>query len=258
LAIVREKVKPERERNNRQAYRDYWWHYAEKRPGLYAKILARKEVLVLCRVTKFLAIFVAPAGWIYSVETAVFDLGIYSGISVLQCSIYETWVRKYTSTLETRLRFSPSDCFETFPFPESTNNLNTIGSTYYTHRQSIMHDRQEGLTKTYNRFHNPNETAPDIQQLRSLHIEMDQAVAIAYGWQDLELEHGFHKTKQGDRFTISENARREVLDRLLQLNHDRYAEEVKQGLHDKKKGKGKTAKKQKAEDKPQDEQISLF
>ena len=55
----------------------------------------------------------------------------------------------------------------------------------------------------------------------------------AYGWDDLVLEHGFHETKQGLRYTISEEARREVLGRLLQLNHERYAEEVKLGLHEK-------------------------
>jgi len=156
----------------------------------------------------------------------------------------------YGSTLETRPMYTPSDCFETFPFPTpdpsdlSTQfpTLNTIGETYYTHRQAIMRDRQEGLTKTYNRFHAANETASDIQKLRELHVEMDQAVAAAYGWQDLDLEHGFHQTKQGIRFTISETARREVLDRLLELNHQRYAEEVAQGLHDKKKAKGKGQK----------------
>ena len=90
-----------------------------------------------------------------------------------------------------------------------------------------------------------NEMVDDIQTLRSLHIEMDQAVAIAYGWQDLDLGHGFHQTKQGDRFTISETARRAVLERearcrhwLLELNHQRY-EEVAQGLYDKGKKKNK-------------------
>lgn len=71
---------------------------------------------------------------------------------------------------------------------------------------------------------------------------MDREVANAYGWQDLDLGHDFHTTKQGIRFTISETARREVLDRLLKLNHQRYAEEVAQGLHDKKKAKGKGQK----------------
>ena len=63
---------------------------------------------------------------------------------------------------------------------------------------------------------------------------MDNAVAAAYGWTDLDLGHGFHETKQGIRFTISEPARREVLGRLLKLNHERYEEEVRQGLHDTK------------------------
>jgi len=105
-----------------------------------------------------------------------------------------------------------------------------------------MQTRQEGLTKTYNRFHDPTCTDPDIQTLRHLHIQMDNAVAAAYGWHDLPLNHDFHDTKQGLRFTISETARREVLDRLLALNHQRYAEEVAQGLHDKKKAKGKSKK----------------
>jgi len=89
-----------------------------------------------------------------------------------------------------------------------------------------MHTRREGLTATYNRFHNPDDRAPDIQQLRELHVQMDQAVAAAYGWQDLALDHGFHDTKQGVRFTVSDAARRELLDRLLALNHQRHEEEV--------------------------------
>jgi hypothetical protein len=116
-----------------------------------------------------------------------------------------------------------------------------VGERFFNHRQTVMQARQEGLTKTYNRFHNSQETADDIARLRELHTEMDIAVAAAYGWSDLDLGHGFHTTKQGVRYTISEPTRREVLDRLLALNHHRYAEEVAAGLHDKgkKAGKGK-------------------
>ena len=82
-----------------------------------------------------------------------------------------------------------------------------------------------GLTTLYNRFHSPAEIGSELVELRELHGEMDRAVAFAYDWQDLHLDHGFHETKQGIRFTISEAARREVLDRLLALNHQRHAEE---------------------------------
>jgi len=105
----------------------------------------------------------------------------------------------------------------------------------------MMLSRQEGLTKTYNRFHDRGEHSADIARLRALHVEMDRAVAAAYGWTDLDLGHGFHETKQGIRYTISESARRTVLDRLLALNHERYAEEVKAGLHE-GKAKGRRMK----------------
>lgn len=112
-------------------------------------------------------------------------------------------------------------------------------------RSDLMRNRNEGLTKTYNRFHDPDGTSADIQKLRSLHVEMDLAVAAAYGWTDLDLGHDFHETKQGVRFTISEPARREVLQRLLKLNHERYADEVKRGLHG-KKSKGTKSKSKRA------------
>jgi hypothetical protein len=118
--------------------------------------------------------------------------------------------------------------------------------------------RQEGLTKTYNRFHSPEETSEDIQRLRELHTIMDNAVARAYGWADLALNHGFHLTKQGLRFTIGEEARREVLDRLLELNHQRYAEEVWLGLHDKAKGTRQKAKSKGIKTKKAPEQAGLF
>ena len=153
--------------------------------------------------------------------------------AVLQSTCHEQWSRESGSTLETRMRYTPSDCFETFPFPDSTTGLDDHGKRYYVHRQSIMLARQEGLTKTYNRFHNPEEHAEDIATLRRLHIEMDHSVAAAYGWAELAFDHGFHQTKQGLHYTISEPARREVLGRLLALNHARYAEEVRLGLHDK-------------------------
>ena len=79
-------------------------------------------------------------------------------------------------------------------------------------------------------------------------VEMDHVFAAAYDWPDLDLGHDLHETAQGVRYTISEPARREVLARLLALNHQRYEEEVEAGLHEKgsKKSKGKE---QKARDK---------
>jgi hypothetical protein len=245
LAIVEEKVKPERTRTDkdgefvlRKPLPHKWWIYADKRPELYRTIAGMDRVLVGVLHTKHWSVGAYEPRLVYSHALAVFALENHASLTLLESFVHEVWAREYSGSLETRMRYTPSDCFETFPFPAThPTSLTTLGETYHAHRQQIMLTRQEGLTKTYNRFHNPSETSADIQRLRELHVEMDRAVAAAYGWTDLDLAHGFHDTKQGVRYTISEPARREVLARLLKLNHERYAEEVAQGLHDKKKGK---------------------
>ncbi|MCF7979701.1 MAG: restriction endonuclease [Chromatiaceae bacterium] len=233
LRIVEVKVKPERMGNKRKIRRERWWQYAERAPKLYATIEGMERVLVCTRVSKHLNFEFAQSGTVFTLDLFVFALLGSANFGFLQSTVHEIWVRATSSTQETRMRYTTTDCFETFPFPESLANIDAIGERYYNHRQQIMQARQEGLTKTYNRFHDQDETSADIAELRALHVEMDQAVAAAYGWSDLDLGHDFHDTKQGLRYTLSEPARREVLDRLLRFNHERYAQEVAAGLHDK-------------------------
>ncbi|WP_026604317.1 Eco57I restriction-modification methylase domain-containing protein [Methylomonas sp. 11b] len=239
LAIVEENVKPERMKNNRDVYRIRWWHYAEKRPALYATIAEMARYLIHPLTSKHHNLVFYSHGQVPSHMTVILAIDSWAEYALLQSKVHWKWALEYGNKIGAGKdpQYTPSQCFETFPFPRNFNHLETIGERYYQHRQIIMQTRQEGLTKTYNRFHNLTETADDIVELRRLHEEMDNAVAAAYCWQDLPLDHGFHETKQGLRYTISENARREVLDRLLELNHQRYAEEVAAGLHDKKTAK---------------------
>jgi hypothetical protein len=228
-------------KNNRKVYRDKWWHYAEKRPDLQKAVAGMERVLVTAQTSRMWEPDYVRHGVVCSHSTIIFRMFSYSSFACMQAVFHEIWRLEYGPSLRSDARYTPSDCFETFPFPLVQNALETIGEHYHSHRRQTTLARQEGLTKTYNRFHNPNEPSADIQKLRDLHVEMDNAVAAAYGWTDLNLDHGFHETKQGIRFTISEPARREVLQRLLKLNHERYAEEVKQGLHGKKGGAGRVA-----------------
>jgi hypothetical protein len=238
--IVLERVYPVRKEVNREAHRKYWWHYGDKRPALYAAIAALHRVLVVAQTSKYHSFVLASPPCVFDQKLIVFPTDRKSHYTVLQSSVHQKWVLLRGSTLETRPVYTPTDCFETFPMPlihEET--LSLLGETYYEHRRQIMLARREGLTATYNRFHDPSESAADIARLRELHVEMDHAVAAAYNWGDLDLGHGFHETAQGLRYTISEPARRQVLGRLLALNHARYAAEVAAGLHEKKKGKQK-------------------
>jgi very-short-patch-repair endonuclease len=243
MSIIREKVYPVRMKVNRKAHKKYWWQYGDKRPALYNSIAGLKRVLVTARVTKYLAFVFVPNGWVYNEKTFVLPFEDYAHFCVLQSTIHNCWVWKYSSTLGKGLNYAPTDCLENFPFPKTpfSNQLHISGEKYHKLRRMLMLHSNEGLTDIYNRFHDPDYNSDDILQMRNLHIDMDKAVVAAYGWDTLKLDHGFYETQQDVRFTIREAARQEILERLLEFNHERYQEEVAQGLHE-KKGRRKSSK----------------
>lgn len=257
LRIVEERVKPDRTRRDkdgnfalRSPLPQRWWQYADKRPELYRKINGLQQVLVTARVSPTGASTFVAADQVLHEKVVVFPVESASFFALVQSSIHWAWAVMYSSTLgAVTLNYSPSDCFETFPLPRGLDRLSSppcstpldsAARRYHSARQSVMQARHEGLTKIYNRFNDASQASSDLDSLRELHAENDGSVVSAYGWEDLrqKLGHGFHDTKQGIRFTISGLARREVLARLLKLNHERYAQEVAQGLHDKLKPNG--------------------
>lgn len=256
---IDERVKPERQRCNergefvlRKPLPERWWQFGEKRPGLYHAIgrgrhferhpegwitgSAPKEKAMVCsEVTKHLSYVFVPNRYVMSDRVDVFS---NEGFFVIcQSSLHEVWARLYSSRLETRLKYSIGNAFETFAFPDRPlNELQEQGAHFYRMRAELMAANSIGLTKLYNRFHNNTDRDPSIERLRALQREMDTAVACAYGWDDLDLEHGFHEAPylpESDRvrFTISDTVRVEVLRRLSELNRQRYEEEVARGLH---------------------------
>ena len=140
--------------------------------------------------------------------------------------------------------YTPSDCFETFPFPDNWENhpaLEAAGKAYYEHRAALMVRNDEGLTKIYNRFHNPDEPDSEIVRLRDLHAAMDRAVLGAYDWTDIPTdceflldyeidEEDWGTRKKPYRYRWPDEIRDEVLARLLELNAKR-ANERSPGRH---------------------------
>jgi len=241
LNIVEVEVRPSRMKLKRDAYRERWWQFTEPQTTLFNAIRKLPMVLALCRVSKHFAIRMVPTEATYSDSTVLFVRHSMAEFAVLTSSIHNLWAVQFSGTHGSGTpeykSYKPATCGVSYPFPSITALLEEAGKEYYSHREQLMDNRKEGLTEIYNRFHDSAESATDIVELRRLHLELDHAVSAAYGWQDLNLDHDFHETKQGIRFTISEAARREVLDRLLALNHQRHAEEVAAGLHDKKSAK---------------------
>jgi len=240
LRIVEERVKPERVRlrgPGDKRNREYWWQFGAYRHEMRRAIAPLRRVLVRSRVSELHALAFVPKGYVYGDATVVFAFDDDYHFALLQSSVHEVWLRKQASSLRTDIRYTPTDCFDTFPFPpEEYRRMASgewriealegpfaeaarVGAEYHEHRRQIMLARNIGLTKTYNLFHDPNCTDADIQRLRELHAEMDSVILACYGWVDLDPEHGFYQNERGQtRFTVSPEARREILKRLLILN----------------------------------------
>lgn len=261
MAIVEAKVKLERAKlaNNPDGRRlkQYWWQFGRYRPALFAAIAGLNRVLVLSRVGEQLSIAGVPAGSVLSDSLIVFPIQTNATFCAIQSRPHELWARFFGSSLEDRLRYTPSDCFETFPFPanwETDPALEAAGLAYYEHRANLLVANNEGLTKTYNRFHNPLEHSQGIQTLRDLHAAMDRAVLTAYGWADLAAtaeptflteDNEPYYAYQGRLFWPSD-LRDEVLARLLDLNRTRAAEEAAQSSAKPSRGTGRKPKNREA------------
>ena len=98
-----------------------------------------------------------------------------------------------------------------------------------------------------------SDAVAGILELRRLHKEMDETVLKAYGWTDINLAHDFYEVEylpENDRirYTISPAARREVLKRLLELNHKIHAQEMEAEKQSTPTTKPRKSKKQKGND----------
>jgi len=211
----------------------------------------------------------------------VFLMDSDAALAVMQGRCHEVWARFLGSSMKDDLRYTPSDCFETFPFPagllkrsvgdsptgdpRQQASLETAGRNYYEFRAALMLRNNEGLTKTYNRFHDPHERSPDILKLRELHAVMDRAVLEAYGWHDLAqtatcdflLDYeddeeeddstsgaspSRRQKKKPWRYRWPDDFRDEVLARLLELNKQRAEQERLTGTSAKQTGSTKPAR----------------
>ena len=260
IKIIEEKVKPERLKVKDKGAKEKWWLFIRTRPELQEAIAPLDRVLVISLTSKHFGFAFLRKGYVYDQTLIVFVISHFSFFTILSCRLHEIWSGFFGASLEDRPRYNVADCFETFPFPPNWENnpqLEAIGKEYYEYRAQLMIANNQGLTTTYNRFHDPDEFDSAILKLRELHNQMDRAVLDAYGWQDIqplceflldyedeeepnEENSNKRQKKKPYRYRWTDETRDEVLARLLALNEARYQEEVLRG--DKEKVKGKKAK----------------
>lgn len=251
VAVVEAKVKAERlklgDNGDAKRRKTCWWLWGRYTPALFDAIHGLDRVLAIPRVSQYHAPAFLSPGSIFSEQLVVVAAEAWPLFTVLQSRAHELWFRFFGSSLEERPRYTPSDCFETFPFApdwEKRAALEVAGEAYYQFRAGLMVGRGEGLTKTYGRFHDPDDRTPEIVRLRELHDGVDRAVLDAYGWSDLRpaceflLDYGTDEAEAANddgegkrtrkkpwRYRWPDEFRDAVLSRLLALNQERARNE---------------------------------
>ncbi|MCB9729132.1 MAG: N-6 DNA methylase [Deltaproteobacteria bacterium] len=250
---VRRLVKPERDQNKREVRRKYWWRFGETAPALYAALRPLDRCLACSRHSKHLAFGWQPTDRIFSEALNILPLDRDSHFALLQSRVHERWARLLSSSLGGTLRYTASDCFETFPFPsESTlvagSSLDRAGKALSDARADYCINRNQGLTDTYNDLKDSSVTDPAVVHLRELHLAVDRAVIEAYGWQDVPVPRNPGATGEAALETmrlieaippftdpVTDEDKRlhqrfedAVIDQLFALNAVRAAEEARQ------------------------------
>jgi len=252
-------VRLQRQSSSEDRIRMKWWLYSRPARSLYDAVDGLPRVIASGRAGSQFNFLYQDPSTIFSDSLTLFVLPEWQGFTILQARVHEAWALFFCSSLKDDPRYIPEDCFETFPFPvdwETNAALEEAGKAYYEFRAELMIRNDEGLTKTYNRFHDPEERSADIERLRALHAAMDRAVLDAYGWTDIPTACEFlldyeededepeptgrrRQKKKPWRYRWPDEVRDEVLARLLALNATRHAEEVAAGTAPGMKGNKK-------------------
>ncbi|WP_432450481.1 class I SAM-dependent DNA methyltransferase [Aliiroseovarius marinus] len=221
---VLDKVKPERDQNNRETYRKNWWVFGEPRKDLRPAMKGLPRYIATVetskhRVFQFLDENVLPDNMLIAI-----GLSDAACLSILSSRFHVAWALSSGGTLEDRPRYNKSRCFDPFPFPTLTEaqktTLRALGEELDAHRK----DRQAAhpkltLTQMYNVLEKlrAGEAIEGkdkeiyeqglIGLLKEIHDRIDAAVADAYGWP--------HDLSDDD-----------ILHRLVDLNAERAREEA--------------------------------
>jgi len=120
---VRTVVKPERNQNNRESYRRLWWQHVEARPAMRAALMPLTRFLTTCRVSKHRLFVWLTAPTLPDSATFAFARSDDNFLGILHSRLHEVWALAQGTQLrekESGFRYTPTTCFETFPFPTPT------------------------------------------------------------------------------------------------------------------------------------------
>jgi hypothetical protein len=243
---VHERVKPERDQNNRATYRDNWWIFGEPRRDFRPALRSDRRYVATIetsrhRTFQFLDASVLPDNMLIAIATAD---GAWLG--VLSSDVHVAWALAAGGRLGigNDPRYNKTRCFETYPFPHEDTGLDAalagriraLAEQLDAHRKSRQAAHPElTLTGLYNVLEKLRTEEPLsarerviheqglVSVLRSLHDELDAAVLQAYGWSDLAPMLADHRAAASEARAAAVDT---LLERLVALNARRAAEEA--------------------------------
>lgn len=176
LDAVRLLVKPERDLD--PVYERIWWLLWRPRPNMRRALEGLPRYVGGTATGKRILFCWCDPWTLPSNAMNVFAFHEDYQIGVLMSRLHTEWARSQSSTLEDRIRYTPTSAFETFPWPSGDRtSLEDVARRLYARRSEICIERQIGLTKLYNEVDDGAH-----QDLAELQEALDEAVAAAYGW----------------------------------------------------------------------------
>ncbi|PZV18113.1 MAG: class I SAM-dependent DNA methyltransferase [Leptolyngbya sp.] len=182
---VKTTVKPERDKNRRDARRINWWKFGENAPKLRRLMSPLPLCFRVSRVSKWFIFLPVPTQWIPSDATTTVVSDDFYILGILTSNAHRLWVKAQSSTLEDRTRYTSTTCFQTFPFPQMPDamveQIRATALELHQYRSQQMEQKQWGITKLYNEYF-----AEPTSQLFKLHAKLDRLVMQAYGFNDTD------------------------------------------------------------------------
>jgi hypothetical protein len=207
FAHVETHVKPERDKNREALVRKRWWRFRRTSEAMREALSALPLYFSIPCHSKWFIFIPACKDWLPGNSTAVVASHDFYVLGILTSNAHRTWVKALSSTLKKDIRYTPSACFETFPFPQTPDSklvqdIRDAMSELHEYRAQQMEKKYWGITQLYNQFFDEPSS-----QLHKLHSQLDQLVMQAY--------------------EFSPNSDDDILEQLLKLNLE-LAEKEKQ------------------------------
>ena len=123
MDIVERKVRPDRMRLTSQSgankLKQFWWQYYHPAKDLYSRLASQTTALACSQTSKYLSFARLPSTWLFSQKVVVIAAESDAFFGTVQSSVHQEWADFVGSSMKDDPVYTPSDCFETFPFPEN-------------------------------------------------------------------------------------------------------------------------------------------